>query len=655
MKKRFIAAGLMAAVLSVSLYGCGDSDGADSENGTVKNEISGETGEADEDEASGGGNAVKFDIQSETVEENEKTVAVRIDGKLTAEGADEELESSQDNTITLKGSTISDSAQGVSVKGTTATITKAGTYIVTGSLEDGQIVVDTEDKETVWLVLCDADISNSTNSPIYIVNSKKTILSAASGTENTLSDAEEYTYAVADGEEPDSCIFSKDDLVISGDGKLTVNGNFNNGIVSKDTLEINDIRLGIVSKNNGIKGKDYVVIKSGEISVTSGGDGIKSNNADDAGMGYVLIENGSIDVKAGEDGIQAETCLKITGGDIDIKTGDGAETVSSSNMWRGGNTEDTESVKGIKAGVDITVEGGSINVNSEDDALHTNGTIAIEDGTISLASGDDGIHSDTELVIDGGSIEVTQSYEGLESASIVVNGGRADVRASDDGINAAGGNDSSSQGGRPGMNSFSSAVGSVNVNGGYIYLNADGDGLDSNGSVAVTDGTIIIDGPVNDGNGALDYDTEFTMTGGLLVAAGSSGMLQTVSESSTQNCIAVVTETYQNAETLFNISDNDGNSILTYKPSKKYNSVVVCSADISEGGIYTVSLGGESTGMDDGNGLYTGGVYAGGTEEGSVTIKNVVSMIGNAAGGMGGMGGMGDKGGMGGRPEGGRR
>lgn len=647
MRRKIMAIGIAAAMAMCSIYGCSSS--SDTGNGLEQDTA----GSAGDTEAGGTQSVgVKFDVTSEDVEENMVTVAVSMGGELTGEGADTIVESTASNTIYLKGDSIECEASSVTVSGTTATIKNAGTYIVTGTLDDGQIAVDTEDKGTVWIILSNANITSNTNSPVYVVNAKKTIISAATGTENTLSDAKEYTYAVTEDEEPNACIFSKDDLVISGDGSLTVNGNFNNGIASKDTLEIVNINLTVNAENNGIKGKDYLVIKGGDITVDAKGDGLKSDNTDDSSLGYILIQNGNINITAGEDGIQAETCLKIEGGNINVDTGDGASVVSNNDMWGGGNTSSDTSIKGIKAGVDITITKGTININSEDDSIHSNGTIEISGGSIEAASRDDGIHSDTELVINEGEINITKSYEGIESVAIIINGGYITVCASDDGINAAGGNDGSSQSGRPGMNDFSSSTGSVEINGGYIYLNADGDGLDSNGSVTVTDGTILIDGPENSGNGALDYTTEFNMSGGLLVAAGSSGMMQTVSTTSSQYCISVVTTAYQSKNTLFNISDSEGNSILTYMPSKKYNSVVICSPDIIEGETYTVSCGGETTGEDDGNGFYTDGSYSGGDEVGSVTISQIINQIGSGGGMNGGDIPGGNGGGMhGGRPD----
>ena len=643
MRKKIVAVSVIGVMLLSSMWGCSSSDNnaeetkSNIEQTTESKDDSSDNSSDNNSDSSQTNNvsATKFDIEVEHVQENEQTVAVKLNGKLSGEGADTVVEAAEDNLITFEGDSVNTKADGVTTADCIVTVSKAGTYIVTGTSKNGQIIVDTEDKGTVWIILADADITNTVNSPVYVKNAKKIIISAATGTENILTDAQEYTYDIAEDEEPNACIFSKDDLVISGSGKLTVNGNFNNGIASKDTLEINNITLTVNAKNNGIKGKDYLVIRSGNVVVNAEGDGLKSDNTSDVLLGYVLIEDGNIKITSGEDGIQAETCMKITGGSIDITTGDGAKVTSTNSMWGGGNTASDTSTKGIKAGVDITITDGNITVNSEDDSIHTNNSIQIDGGDFIIASGDDGIHADTELKINGGTIDITKSYEGIESADIIINDGHIDIVSSDDGINAAGGNDGSSMGGRPGMNSFSSSTGNVGINGGEIYINASGDGLDSNESISMTGGKVYIDGPENDGNGALDYDSTFNMTGGILMAAGSSGMLQSISPSSTQYCITVVTSSYQNGGTEFVLKDSNGAEVISYIPSKKYNSMVVCTPDIKNGETYTA--------------------YLDGKEEGSAEVTSILSNIGNSGGfGGNGNGNFGGNGGFGGS-HGGRR
>lgn len=461
---------------------------------------------------------------------------------------------------------ISIDGDGAVVSNNIVTINSAGIYCISGTLKDGQIIINCDDSEKVQILFNGVNISSSKNSPFYVLNADKTIITLIEGTENILSDASTYTFDYEDTQEPNATLFSKDDLTIKGNGNLTVNGNFNNGIQSKDDLKI------------------------------TGGN-----------------------ITAGQDGIQAETTSYISDGTINITSGGGSENSSTKNnsnnwgIWGRNNTsstssnDDTSSAKGIKATTNITIEGGNININSSDDSLHSNDSLDINGGTIEISSGDDGIHSDSTLNITNGNINISKSYEGIESSNIDISGGTISLKASDDGLNAGGGNDNSSINGRPSQNTFSSTSSStINISNGYIYIDADGDGIDSNGSVNITGGTTIVNGPSASGNGALDYDNEFKLTGGVLVAAATSGMLQLPSDSSTQPIVNLYL-TSQTAGTLVNISDENGNSILSFAPAKDFSSVIISSPDIKDNKTYTASIGGTSNGTDA-NGLFIGDI-----------------------------------------------
>lgn len=541
------------------------------------------------------------------------------------------------------------------------TITSSGEYVIQGTLTDGQIIVDVPDTDTsvVTLILNGVDVTCSNSAAIYVKSADKVVLSLVEGTVNNFEDGSEYTYDDATEEEPNACIFSKDDLVISGKGTLNVKGNFNNGIASKDDLTITGGIINVEAVNNGIKGKDSIAVKDGDITVNAGADAFKSDNTSDTEKGFILIDGGSFKVTSGEDAFQAETCMKINGGTFDITTGEGATTTSWNNgddwgkpgmgMNQSSSSSDTTSIKAFKAGCDITINGGTFNINSEDDAIHSNVSAEINGGTFNIASGDDGVHADDTLVINGGDITVTQCYEGIEATYITMNDGNVHVVSSDDGFNAAGGNDSSAMGGRPGMNGFSEGTGSLTINGGYVYINASGDGLDANGTFDMTGGYVIVDGPSNSGNGAFDYGTSCNMTGGFILAVGASGMAQMPSEASV-NCVMIGIGQTVSAGTLVNISDSNGNSILTFESAKSYDNMVLCTSDLKTGETYTVKTGGTVTGTAT-DGIYTG-TYSGGTEALTFTINDTLTTAGNATGGMGGMMGGGN---MGGGFGGGRR
>lgn len=557
--------------------------------------------------------------------------------------------SAADTTIEF-GSSITVNGTGVTVDENIVTITQGGTYSLSGTLDDGQVIVNAGDLDQVEILLNGVHLTSSTSAPIYVMNADKTTLTLVEGTESVITDAESYVYEDATVDEPNAAIFSKDDLKINGTGSLIVNANYNNGIASKDDLDIKNGDITINAVNNGLKGKDSIEIDNGTFVINSGGDAIKSDNTTDTTKGWITINNGTFNLTATGDGIQAETDLLINGGTFTIETGGGSENSSSkSSSWgvwgipghaqtSSSSSEETTSAKALKAGVNLTVEDGSFNIDSSDDSIHTNDSIVINGGSFTIASGDDGIHADTTLDINGGTIDITKSYEGLESTTITINDGTIHLIASDDGINAAGGNDGSAMNGRPGQNNFSSTSGMIYFNGGYVYVNASGDGLDANGSIEMSGGTVIVDGPTDGGNGALDYDATFNISGGLLIASGSNAMLQTPSSSSSQNTIVVSSNT--SSHTLINIQDSTGTDLITYAPSKSSQVIMISSPEFKTGETYTISTGGTSTGTEI-DGLYKGRSYSGGSNVATLTISSSITSNGNLNNGMGGPGGMG--------------
>ena len=549
------------------------------------------------------------------------------------------------------------------------TISAEGVYELTGTLKDGQIRINTEGK--IQLVLNNADISCSTGSAIYIENAKKVFITLADGSENTVSDGTGYSDETTDG----SAIYSSDSLTINGTGSLTVNGNEDEGITCKDDLAVTAGNITVNSVGTGIKGKDYIAVYDGTISITSGGDGLKASNSTDEGMGFIYIRNGSFTIDAQEDGMQAESEIIIENGEFDITSGGGTANAQEKhddfgmmpgnggfgggrggwNMQNSDNAdvpsgdasentasaetaieEDTISIKGIKAGSMLYISGGSLTLNTADDALHSNQSLYITGGEFHIASGDKGIHADADLTVSGGIVNITQSYEGIEASDILVSGGTINLNSSDDGFNASDGSEQGAMG-----NAVSC---SLEISGGYVYVNADGDGLDSNGSMTISGGTVLVDGPTNDGNGALDSNNGISLTGGFLFASGSSGMAEYPDDAS-QNVIVITLDNYQNANTLVTICDEDGNEIVSYQPSKQFNSVVFSSDALESGKAYRLYLNGTSTGSHE-NGLYTTDSYQNdGTESGSVTLDDSVSFIGTAKGMNGGFGGGGRMGG----------
>lgn len=592
------------------------------------------------------GTAVTDSTASATTDTTVQTTPVTASEPLSVSYTDEDqTPPSLDSAvkINLAGDVITVEGSGASVNGSTVTITAPGVYAISGTLDNGQILVESAEEGTVNLILNGATISNASTSPIFISAADKTIITLADGTQNTVTDGAAYVFTSAEVDEPNAAIFSKDDLVINGTGTLTVNANYNNGIASKDYLRIVSGTITINAVNDGIKGRNYISVKEANITVNAGGDGLQSNNDEDATKGYVLIEGGTLTITAGMDGIQAETQLTVNAGTLNIST-HGGSTV---------NYEFEESAKGLKAGVDVTIAGGTIIIDSADDAVHSNGSVNINGGDLQIASGDDGIHADVSLTVNNGNINILRSYEGLESVLLTINGGTIHLNASDDGVNGAGGVDGSSVNGRPGQNGFGGGTAQLIINGGYLYLDAGGDGLDVNGSISMAAGTVIVNGPVENMNGAVDYDAGFNMTGGYLLAVGSSGMAMAPDTTSTQYAILYNFDAMQAAGTIVHIQSSTGEDLLTFAPTKSFQSVVIASPQIANGDTYTVFTGGASTDASV-DGLYTGGTYSGGTQIASLTVSSVITIAGAAGRGFGPGGGGMPPGGMppgGGAPQ----
>lgn len=542
--------------------------------------------------------------------------------------SDRDLDGTWDNSaathITLSDAGISVDGSGAAASGSVLTINAAGTYVLTGSLANGQIVVSAPSGDKVQIVLNGAEIQCSDSAALYVEQAEKVFITAADSTKNSLTSGDTVSSA-AESEGIDGVIYSKDDLTINGDGELNITGNYKHGIVSKDNLVLAGVSLTVTAVSDGIWGKDCVKIASGTYVIQAGSDGIQSHNDEDTTKGFIYIAGGDFTITAANDGVQAETLLCVTDGKFQITTGGGSANASTKSdgtpnggwgNWgkdRSGASTDTasdttstaaesssDSAKGLKAGVALVLAGGSATIDSSDDSVHCNGDISIREGnSLSLASGDDGVHADSALDVSGGDITVRKSYEGLEGLDVTVSGGKISVTSSDDGLNAAGGSDTSLTN-RPGQNTFStdsSDAPLITISGGNLYVNAGGDGLDSNGNLVVTGGEIYVDGPTNSANGALDYGDQgysATISGGTIVASGASGMAVGFGDSSTQCSMLVFFDTAVTGGTAVTVTDADGNVVLTETPAKDYQSVVLSSPALKDGSTYTVTAGDNS-------------------------------------------------------------
>ncbi len=572
----------------------------------------------------------------------------------------------------LDNSSTDDTVDGVTVDGNVITITSGGTYIISGTLTEGQLVVDADD-EKVQLVLDNADITCATSAAIYVKSAGKTFITLAEGSENILMNTAEFE--AIDDNNIDAVIFSKDDLALNGSGTLTINSENGHGIVSKDDLKITGGTYNITAASHALSGKDSVRIAAGTFNLVSGKDGIHSENADDSSKGYVYIAGGEFTVDSTGDGIDASNIVQIDDGTFDITAGGGVENSTKthednmvggpgggngpqmgeapsekpsgeapqgdpgnnssensgsdnsssdssssdiatppekpdSNTNQAAGTEQSESdtsdsdsasTKGIKADGRLYINGGTFTINSADDSVHSNSAVTINDGTYTLTTGDDGVHSGEAVEINSGTITISESYEGLEGLTVTINDGDIDITSSDDGINAAGGNEEMGFGrmGNDSTENTSTDEMWMEINGGYIHVLAGGDGIDSNGDIAVNGGEVYIDGPSDNGNSAIDYGDRSAcyINKGTVVAIGSSGMAEDISDDSDQQVMLVKLDSQKEAGEVI-LTDSDGNEIITYTALKAYDCVIISAKDLEAGQTYTLTTSGTQTNVD---------------------------------------------------------
>lgn len=629
-----LAAGIWAVVLNNS--GSDNTTTAtETYDSSSKSSGSSDSGSSDSSDSSGSSSSDSSDssVDTEALAVEEGTAADVVKDVSDSEWVEINL---ADNAST--------GGSNVDIDGNKITIEAGGYYRISGELSDGRIVVKAADTDEVVLCLAGVSIISSSEEAIRVKTAASVTIYLEDGTENTLvsgtaveitenpnEDGEEETAeeTVDDDTTVDAALHSKVDTVICGDGTLNVYGYINNGIQVKTNLTIEGGNINVEAVNNGIKGKTSVAVTGGDISVICGNDGIKSDGTED-GQGYITLAGGNISINSYGDGVQAGITLLVSGGSLDITTvGDESVTNNTDSFmghgWGSADSgwdmaaETSVSTKGLKAGSQITVSGGTVNIDASDDGIHSNGDVDISGGTITIASGDDGIHSDATLTISDGSLTVTESYEGLEAVCIYIKGGDTSITASDDGLNASDGT-----GDVMGFGWNVSGDTDVNlyVQGGTLYVNAGGDGLDSNGGLYIQGGVTIVDGPTDSANGALDSGTTIEVSGGTILAIGSSGMAESFGSSSSQ-CSFMVTLSSWSAGDTITITDSKGNVLFTHDAAKSGDCIIFSSEDLTEGETYTITAGSQST---------------------TITQSSVSSSSSGSGGMNGGMGG-----GMGGR------
>ena len=539
-------------------------------------------------------------------------------------------DASSETAIDLSNPTATD---GVTVEDGTLTITKAGTYKLSGEYQ-GQIKVETADSDAVRLVLDNANITNSSGAALNVVNADEVILYSASGTTNTISDGADYT---ATGEDdPDAVVYSKADLTIAGEGTLKVNGNHEDGIHTSDGLVIASGTLEVNAANTGIKGKDYVDILGGTINVTAQQDGIKSTNDTDEGKGWTRLSNGTVTVNAGDDGFKASRVVEISGGSLTVEQSD----------------------EGIEAQY-INVSGGDVNVTSADDGMNASLKTSNSESTDSSANTSDTANQQQNNQQQGsmpggqqngasnqqqqgtgqpqppamsGTSQDGTSQNGTSGTAQQQNntqnqgnqnmgqppampGGNAQDGKSQNGTTGTG---QPPQGGMPGGGggTFEVVDAAINVSGGHVTVNAEGDGIDSNGVTTLSGGTLIVNGPSQGGNAALDTNGDLLLNGATVLSGSTADMFEAPSTNSTSGYLKLTNSSGFEQGSTVQVADSSGKVVANYKVTKSnVQLVLVSSSSIVKGQSYTAYT---TTSAVDSNAT---SLASGATELGSFTAS----------------------------------
>ena len=512
----------------------------------------------------------------------------------------------------------------VAVSGTEATIKAAGTYFVDGALTDGQIKVDADSKTAVVkIVLNGADIASKSSAPLFVKNCKKAVLIINDGTQNSLADGSEN--------DKEGVLFSKENLAIAGatqgTGSLTITANATDGIKAKDGLVVKSGNITVNSAFDGIVGKDFVLVHGGGITVKSYGDALKST---DTGSGFVTIEDGEFNLTclstasasdtAKNDGIKAETDITISGGKFNIvtkrtsvsKQGPMPGGGGGFNPWGPGGFEQTSNklacMHGITCGRDLKISGGDFTLNVYGKGLNADTDIEFDKASASIVSERHGVSAEGAVTIKGGTLVITSNWEGIEATNISIEGGNTLISAEDDGINASNTNPW------------------IKISDGFLYVRASGDGIDSNGNIEVSGGVTIVS-QTGGGNSPIDCGDRgytFTVTGGTVFAMGSSDMFSESIPSSTS--LPMVYSSKLSSGTSLAVDD-----IIAVTDPQTFGAAVFVSDKLTSGNSYKFITGGDVEGNEY---VENTGVYYPPTSVGS---GKEVSATATMSGGNGGM------------------
>jgi hypothetical protein len=509
--------------------------------------------------------------------------------------------------VTLSGTTAISPGPTVSVDGGTVTIGAAGTYELSGSLTDGRIVVDTPDPQIVRLVLHGADVTSSTGPAVLVTKAGRVLVSLGGTTANHLT-------SLAGS----AAVDTSADLAVDGSGSLAVDSRSGDGVRGTRGVAITSGTVTVTGAGDGVVARDYVAVTAGSVTVTCPGRGLASGNDEDPALGYVLLSGGTASVISGGDGVSAATDVIVAGSALTVRSGTPAEPDTGrgarARPATGGGTgaggpgaEEPETVKGLRGDVNVAVGSGSLAVDTSGDALHSAGTVTVGGGTVEASADGDGLTGATAVVITDGVTTVHRCEEGIEAPQITISGGTTSVTSTDDGVNGSDGS---------GSDLPTPAV-HVVISGGVLVVDSAADGLDSNGSLEISGGTVVVSGAQTGDDGALDANGSLRLLGGTLIASGIYGIAGMRPAKGGQAWLSYTFPSVQQAGTILHLTTGSGAQIAAFAPPKKFRGIVVSTDRVTAGQSYDLLRGGTVSGSP------TGWSYPGGSTLDAVRVATV--------------------------------
>ena len=502
--------------------------------------------------------------------------------------SDRDLDGSYDESkatrIALSDGGTTVTGDGATVSGNTVTITAAGTYLISGTLSEGQIKVEANEADKVQLVLSGATVTSANSAALHVAKADKVFLTLADGSENTL--ATSGAYAATDDSAIDGAVFSRSDLTVNGGGSLAVSSAEGNGIVCKDDVVLASGTATVTAAKHAIQANDSIRIAGGSYTLHAGTDGIHAKNDEDSKLGYIYVAGGSLDITAESDGFDANYVLRVDGGTITVSAGDDGLHAESDLTINGGNITVTKSNEGLE-GARVTIAGGTQDVVASDDGVNASGD---PDDSDSSSNTDDDSSKNNAPSSDRPGTAGGGQMTGRQESPAQGQGGQGNGAPPQEGK----GDSAPPQEGKGGMAAGADESAYLLITGGTLTVKADGDGLDSNGALEVSGGEVYVSGPTSDGDSAIDYGdgSTATITGGTVVALGSTGMAKGFGNSSTQGSMLVSAS--GNAGDTVTLSDSSGKVLCSYVAQKGFACVLVSAPGVEQGKSYTLKVGSNS-------------------------------------------------------------